>query len=187
MNDVITAILDRRSIRKYTPEQIPDADRDLIVKAGLFAPSSKNTQAWHITVVQNADIIARITVETKAAILRAGVEKYRALAENPKYTVNYGAPTFMLVAADPRGTSCPVEDCSLVLGNMFLAAHSLGIGSCWINQLGPVTDERVFRKLLTELGVPPDYKIYGCAAFGYGASARPSAPARKENTVNLVR
>ncbi|MCD8141614.1 MAG: nitroreductase [Planctomycetaceae bacterium] len=189
MNDVITAILERRSIRKYKPDQISDADRDLIVKAGLHAASAKNTQPWHITVVQNDDLIREITRQTKAAILRANVERYLALANNENYAVNYGAaPTFMIVGADPKVSACPVEDGTLVLGNMMLAAYSLGIGSCWINQPTAVCDEPEFRAFLTSrLSFPAEMKIVGSCAFGYSAVEHPKAPPRKEGTVNIVR
>ena len=186
MNEVMKAIQERRSIRSYTPDQIAAADRDAIVTAGLYAPSSKNTQAWHIAVVQNAARIEQLTVEVKAAIIRCRVEKYLALANNPAYRVSFGAPTFMIISADPALTTCPAEDCALVLGNMFLAAHSLGIGSCWVNQLGPVCDDPAFRDLLTGLGVPASAKVCGCAAFGYNAGKHPAAPARREGTVTLV-
>ncbi len=187
MNDVVKAILERRSVRSFKPDGIPDADLDLIVQSGLYAPSAKNAQAWHILVVRNAGKIDLITAEVKAAILRAKVEKYAALAENPKYSVNFGsAPVFMIVSADPGATSCPAEDCSCLLENMFLAAHSLGIGSCWINQLGCVTDEPRFRETLTSLGVPAVNRVYGSAAFGYPARAPHAAPPRRENTVAVI-
>ena len=187
MNDVIRAILERRSVRKFKPDPIADADRDLIVKAGLHAPSAKNMQGWHVTVVQNREVIDRITEETKAALIRAKVEKYLAMANSPNYSVNFKTgPVFMIVSADPGVATCPAEDCSLVLGNMFLAAHSLGIGSCWINQLCPVTDEPAFRAFITTLGVPENCKIHGCAVFGYNAGEHPKAPPRKEGTVNII-
>lgn len=186
MNDVIKAIVERRSIRKYKPDPIAEKDRDLILKAGLHAPSAKNTQSWHILAVQKPDIIDRITDEVKAALLRAKIDKYKALAENPNYRVNFGAaPLFTIVSAASAQTSCPAEDCSCVLENMFLAAHSLGIGSCWVNQLGCISDEPAFRRFITELGVPADNTIYGSAAFGY-ADAQTKLPPRKENTVTII-
>lgn len=188
MNEVVNAIIERRSVRKYKPDPISAEDRDEIIKAGLYAASSKNTQPWHLTVVENPGTIAALTEQAKAAILRAGVKKYEGLAKSPKYTVNYGnAPIFIIVAADPALSSCPAEDCSQVLANMFLAAHSLGIGSCWINQLCPIADEPGFRAFITELGVPPECKIYGAACFGYADGAHPHAPPRREGTVNIVR
>lgn len=188
MNDVIAAMLERRSIRKYKSTPISDENRDLIVKAGLYAASSKNTQPWHITVVQNPALIAEITRETKAAIIRANVTRYLGMANSDAYAVNFGnAPLFMLVGADFAATNCPVEDASLVLGNMMLAAHSLGLGSCWINQLGCVCDEPAFRSFLTErLSFPANMKIVGCCCFGYSAVESPKVPPRKEGTVNIV-
>lgn len=188
MNEVIRAILDRRSIRKYTAKPISDGDRDCILEAGLYAPSSKNAQAWHLVAVQNPETIGRITEEVKAAIARAGIEKYLALAGNPKYSVNFGnAPLFVIVSANPEVSPCPAEDCAVLLENMFLAAHSLGIGSCWINQLGCVTDEPGFRNVLAGLGVPAENKVYGSACFGYNAGSHPEALPRKSGTVTIVK
>ena len=68
---------------------------------------------------------------------------------------------------------------------MFLAAHSLGIGSCWINQLGAACDEPGFRAVLTGLGVPPVNYVYGCGAFGF-AEETPGAPERKPGTVTYA-
>lgn len=186
MNAIIKAILERRSVRRYKPDQIADADRDAIIAAGLHAPSSKNLQPWHIIVVQNRETIDRITDEVKSAIIRARFERYLAMAENPKYRVNFaGAPTFVIVSADPAQTNCPAEDCACAMENMFLAAHSLGIGSCWVNQLGCVTDEPQFNAFLTGLGMPPGHRVYGAAAFGHPEST-PSPLPRRENTVTIV-
>jgi nitroreductase len=70
---------------------------------------------------------------------------------------------------------------------MFLAAHSLGVGSCWINQLGSVCADTGFRVLLDALGVPSGNYVHGVAALGYAADdADPKAPPRKEGTVNWV-
>ncbi len=188
MNDVVKAIFERRSVRKYKTDRIPDADLEVIVRAGLYAPSAKNSQAWHILVLRNAEKINVLTDEVKAAILRAGVERYLALAGNPRYTVNFGgAPVFAVVSADPARTACPAEDCSCALENMFLAAHSLGIGSCWVNQLGCVTDEPRFREVLTGLGVPVAHKVYGAAAFGYADGPASKAPDRRPGTFTMDR
>ncbi|MCC8167619.1 MAG: nitroreductase family protein [Planctomycetes bacterium] len=187
MNPVLQALMERRSIRKYTDKPIRPADRDAILQAGLYAPSSKNTQAWHLTVVEKADVIQDITREVKAAILRAGVAKYEGLAKSENYSVNFrAAPLFVIVSVNPNETPCPAEDCATLLENMFLAAHSLGIGSCWINQLGCVTDEPEFRKFLTTLGVPAANKVQGSACFGYADGAAPKAAPRREGMINHV-
>lgn len=188
MNETICSILGRRSIRNYRPDPISDADRDKIVTAGLYAASARNTQPWHITVVQNQGVIRRITEEVKAAIVRCDVQRYLGLASSPAYAVNFGAaPMFVIVSGDDKASNSMPLDCALVLGNMFLAAHSLGIGSCWVNQLGPVVDDPAFRSLLDELGVPAGNRVVGSAAFGYNAGEHPKAPARVEGKVNIVK
>lgn len=186
MNDTLDSIFSRRSIRSYREDPVPSETRDLIVKAGLYAPSARNIQPWHFTVIECPTLIARITEEVRAATIRQEVKRYLEMVKSPRYRVNFGAPMFVIVSADPDSSNCPAEDCALALGNMFLAAHSLGLGSCWINQLGPIADDPVFRSLLTQMGVPSPNRIYGSAAFGYRAGAMPDAPKRREGTVNVI-
>ncbi len=187
MNPVIETILARRSVRKYENRPIPQGERDLILKCGLYAPSAKNTQAWHLLAVEDAEVIGRITDEVKAAILRAGVPHYQGLAKSPRYTVNFiNAPLFVIVSANPAVTACPKEDSAVVLENMFIAACALGIGSCWINQLGCVTNEPLFREFLSEIGVPPENSVYGSACFGYADGEVAPAAERKKGLVKLI-
>jgi nitroreductase len=74
----------------------------------------------------------------------------------------------------------------LLLGNMFLAAHSLGVGSCWINQLHVLNDEPGLREYMTRLGIPTENRIFGCACFGYADGPVPQASPRKEDCVVFV-
>lgn len=186
MNAVIQAILERRSIRKYKPDNISSQNIDLIVKAGLYAPSARNRQPWHLCVLQGQELIDKVTAELKAAVARMPENPYKAFVGADNYTVNYHAPVFIIVSADPAVSSLAMADCALVLGNMFLAAHSLGIGSCWINQLGSACDEPGFRQTLRKLGVPDRNMIYGCGAFGYAESAPTEAPDRREGVVTFA-
>lgn len=72
--------------------------------------------------------------------------------------------------------------------NIFLAAKSLGIGSCWINQLGQTCDDPDVRAFLTKLGVPESHKVYGCAALGYAPADAPVKKKKvKEGTVTIIR
>lgn len=183
MNDTIQSLLGRRSIRKFKQEQFPRAELDAIVQAGLYAPSARNRQPWHITVLRGHEAIARLDAEVKAATARMPENPYKEFVGNPGYTINYHAPTFILVAGDPGLAPTAEVDCALVLQNIFVAAYALGIGSCWINQLGLLSDEPGFRAVLTDLGVPASCRVYGCAALGYPEKGFPQAPARKEGTV----
>ena len=187
MNETLNTILTRRSIRNYKPEQIPDDILKQIIDAGLHAPSAMGRQPWHLVVVRGFDKIAEVDREVKAATARMPDNPYREFVGGANYTINYHAPTFIIVsgntALSPR--NAPL-DCALLLGTMFLAAHSLGIGSCWINQLNVLNDEPGFRAYMNRLGIPSENQIFGCACFGYTAGTIPQAAPRKEGCVVFV-
>ncbi len=186
MNETINSLLTRRSIRKYKPEQFPDEAMELILKAALHAPSARNTQPWHITALRGQGVIDQLTREVKAATARMPDNPYAKSVGSEGYTVNFHAPTFVIVSADPSASPMVQADCALLLGNMFNAARSLNIGSCWVNQLGVLSDEPGFRKILSKIGIPEKNRIYGCAALGYPDGPYPHAAKRSENTVNYV-
>ena len=81
-------------------------------------------------------------------------------------------PTLVIVSNEPTQWWAAM-DCACALENIFLAAKSLGIGSCWINQLGQTCDDPDVRAFLTKLGVPESHKVYGCAALGYAPADAP--------------
>jgi len=185
MNDVLRNIRERRSIRKFQDKPLPREILTQIVEAGLWAPSAMNRQPWHLTVVQGRAHIDRINAELKAAVERMPENRYKAMVGNDAYYAGYKAPVLIIVSADPTLSLMGEADCACVLQNMFLAAHSLGAGSCWINQLGSVCREAGFRALMDTLGVPSGNYIHGAAALGY-PDADPKTPPRKEGTVNWV-
>lgn len=116
MNQVIQTILERRSWRSYEARQIQEEQLEQILQCGLWAPSAMNQQSWHFTVVQNQPMIRRLT---------EGCQKMMGVETDPFY----GAPTLILVTGK-EGNIAPVADCALAMENMFLAAASLGLGSC---------------------------------------------------------
>lgn len=188
MNEVLKAIADRRSIRKYLSTPVPGEDLERIIQAGLWAPSARNRQPWHLTVVTGLERIARVTAELKAAVARMPENPYKGMVGAEGYTINFhNAPAFIIVSANPQTAPLAASDCALVLHNIFLAAHSLGIGSCWVNQFGSACGDAGFRAFITELGVPEGHHIYGCAALGYADGPAPSPPARKKDAVSYAK
>ena len=110
----------RRSVRKYRPEQVPDALLDAVLEAGLYAPSAMNNQKPVMVAVRDKatrDQLSRMN----AAVMGTDRDPF------------YGAPCVIVVLADP-GYPTWVEDGSLVLGNLLNAAHAEHLGSCWINR-----------------------------------------------------
>jgi nitroreductase len=186
MDSTISKILERRSIRKYTDQKVPRDALELILKAGRFAPSAQNCQAWHFTVIEDIAVIDKITETLKAAVKEDGTnEKLTAKVCGDAYSVNFrSAPVFIIISGDPD-SAMPAENCALAAGNILLTAYALGLGSCWINQLSQGCLIPKFRALLTELGVPSDYKVYASVCLGHpDGSAKASE--RRDGTVNYV-
>lgn len=172
MNEIIKAMKERRSIRKYKSEQIKDTELEQILEAGLYAASGRGQQATKLVVVQDKDTIARLS-KMNAAVMGADTDPF------------YGAPTVVIVFADRNRVTC-VEDGSLVIGNMMLAAHSIGVDSCWIHRAKEVFDSQDGKKLMEEWGVDADYFGVGNCILGYRDCDYPAAPARKEGRIIRV-
>ena len=154
MNEVLQNILTRRSIREFKDEQIKDAELDLILKAGIYAPSGMNKQSWQFTVVQNKE-----KIELLAKVVR------EALGRDEGYNF-YGPPTLIMLSNEKDNTN-GLADCSCALQNIFLMANSLEIGSCWINQLKSICDENEVREVLRSFGILENHIVWGMASIGY--------------------
>ena len=138
MNEVINNILNRRSTRVFTEEKVDESLLKEIVNAGLYAPSSKNKQLWHFTVIQNEDILNQLDQDTKAAVKKYAEEKISnpdmlknitAKANNDAYNTFYKAPVAILISRDNNDITSQ-DDCALASQNIMLSAESLGLGSC---------------------------------------------------------
>ena len=172
-NETLETIKSRRSCRAYKPEQITDEELNAVLEAGTYAASAMGRQSAKIVVVQDAATRAQLT-RMNAAVMGKDTDPM------------YGAPTILVVLADAHAANA-VPDGSLVMGNLMLAAASLGLGSCWINQLSNgVSEAPGVRALLDTLGVPAGNKVYGCAAIGYADKTSPMKD-RAPGVVNIVR
>ena len=165
MNEVIKTIKERRSIRAYKKEQITDAQLDAILEAGAYAASGMGKQATVIVSVQDPEIIAMMS-GLNAKVMGMDIDPF------------YGAPTVVIVFADPDDTFTPVEDGSLVIGNMMLAAFSIGVDSCWVHRAMEVFDTEEGKALMQQWGIPDNYIGIGNCILGYRDEALPEAPER---------
>ena len=173
MNDIFNILQNRRSIRKFKSEQIKDDELNAILEAGKYAPSGANQQSALFIVVQNKEMREKIT-KLNATVLGKDIDTY------------YGAPTVILVLADKTKVT-PVEDASLALGNMFNAAYSLGLGSCWVHRTQQMFEGEEGKALLKKLGVEGDYIGGGSCILGYPDCEHPKAAPRKDNFVVMVK
>lgn len=139
MNETIKNMIERRSIRKYTSEPVPQEIIDEIVEAGTYAATGRNAQSPIIIEVTNKELRDRLSA------LNAKI-----MGKEEGFDPFYGANTVLIVLAD-KSKPTYLYDGSLVMGNLMLAAHSLGIGSCWfIEQKKNLRCQRV-RKFLNSL------------------------------------
>ncbi|OBR92559.1 MULTISPECIES: nitroreductase family protein [Clostridium] len=173
MNEVLQNILTRRSVRKFKEEQIKDEELELILKAGVYAPSGMNKQTWQFTVVQSKE---------KMELLAKVVKK--ALGIDAAY--NFYAPPTLIMLSNEKENVNGLADCACALENIFLMANSLEIGSCWINQLRTICDEKEVREVLSSFGIPENHIVWGMASVGYPESIS-KAHERKDGVIKFVK
>ena len=171
MNEVLQAIRERRSCRSYKPDMIPAEVIAQICEAGTYAATGMNFQSPVIIAVTNKALRDRLAVQNAAI-----------MGQDADFDPFYGAPVVLIVLAD-KSRPTHVYDGSLVMGNLMLAAHTLGIGSCWIHRAKEEFESEEGKALLQELGIEGDYEGIGHCILGYpAADPRPAAP-RKENYI----
>ena len=174
-NTVLTALKTRRSIRSYKPEQITDEELQAVLEAGTWAPTGMGFQDPWIVAVQDP-------------VLRKQLSKMNGEIMGTESDPYYGAPTYVLVfASRPEKWRNAVQDASLVLGNMMNAAHSIGLGSCWINREREMFDTEEGKSLIRQWGLPEDVMGVGALALGYPASEPKTPKPRKENYYRIIK
>ena len=166
-NSVIEAIESRRSIRSYRPDKVPDEMLDKIVEAGTFAATGSGKQSPIIIVVKDRSMRDRLS-RMNADIMGVDTDPF------------YGAPVVLIVLAD-RSVPTYIYDGSLVMGNLMLAAHSLGIGSCWIHRAKEEFESPEGKEILRDLGIEGDYEGIGHCILGYPEGNAPEVKPRKGN------
>ncbi len=171
-NETLQTLLNRRSCRKYLPQQITDEELNAVLEAGTYAPTSMGRQAPRIVVVQDAATRAQLT-RMNAAIWGQDVDTM------------YGAPTILIVLA-PADSRCAVEDGSLVMGNLMNAAASIGLGSCWIHRAREEFDSDEGKALLKKWGIEGDWIGIGHCILGYPDGACSPAKPRKADYILKV-
>ena len=173
-NEVLECIKTRRSIKKYKPTPVPKDAIDAILEAGTYAPTGKNMQTPVILAVTDKALRDRLS-RLNADILGTAADPF------------YGAPCVCVVLADRSVLPTTyVNDGSLVMGNMMLAAHSLGLGACWVHRAKEMFESEEGRAILAELGVEGDLVGIGNCIIGYPDCEYPETRPRKENYVYRV-
>jgi nitroreductase len=145
--DVIQAIKGRRSVRKYTQGPVSEEQVTQILEAGRWAPSRGNSQPWKFIILKDAQI--RID-------LAEAIPNGQFLAESP---------LGIAVAVNPKSSKHPEQEGAAAIQNMLLAAHALGLGTCWISVYGTDCEE----KAKSILQIPDDEWLISVVSIGHPA------------------
>lgn len=166
--EALENILTRASVKKYKNDPVPKELIDKIVEAGTYAPTGRNLQAPIILAVTNKEIRDELS-KANASVMGMDGDPF------------YGAPVVLVVLAK-KEVRTRVYDGSLVMGNMLLAAHALGLGACWIHRAKETFEMPQWQEWLKTLGIDEEYEGIGNCIIGYPEIA-PAVKPRKENWV----
>lgn len=170
MQNMIT----RRSIRSYKPDMVPEEVINRIVEAGTYAATGMGKQSPIIIAVTNKELRDKLS-KTNAEIMG-----------HPDMDPFYGAPVVLIVLANKERPTY-LYDGSLVMGNLMLAAHDEGLGSCWIHRAKEEFESPFGKEILKSLGIEGDYEGIGHCVIGYTNGEEPKAAPRKENYVYYIK
>ena len=172
MNETLQTILSRVSVKKYKSDPVPKEIIGKIIEAGLSAPSGLNKQSAIILAVTNKQ------VRDELSLINAGKDPFK------RADPFYGAPCVLVVLAD-KSVPTHVYDGSLVMENLLLAAHSLGLGACWIHRARETFEQPLWQAFLQKLGIEGEYEGIGNCVIGY-PDVVPQQKPRRENRVYYI-
>jgi len=183
MNEMLQTIIERRSTRKYNDKPVTKEQLTDILEAGRYAPTGGNCQTVHFVVITNAEIRENLRGLVQEAFLQmelsddqyVSIQNFIRLSRRGNYAFDYHAP-ILVVVANRKGYPNAVADSACALQNMMLEAESLGVGSCWINQLHWLDENQSIRKFLEPLGIAAEETICGALALGNYDEKQPVKP-----------
>ena len=172
MGETLKTIRERRSVKSYKPDMVPEEIVQKIVEAGTWAPSGMGRQSAIIVAVTNKELRDRLS-RMNAEIMGTSIDPF------------YGAPVVLIVLADKR-VPTHVYDGSLVMANLMLAAQDQGIGSCWIHRAKEEFEMPEGKAILAKLGIHGNYEGIGHCILGYTEGIYPEPSPRKEGRVYYI-
>jgi nitroreductase len=160
--DLKEAIYGRRAVREFTAEVVKEEVLRQLIDAAIQAPSAVNQQPWLFSVVQDKALLARISTEAKAHMLKtsmaAASHHFQTILSNADFDIFYHAPALVVISAEAEGPWA-AENCALAAENLMLAACAAGLGTCWIgfaqSWLGTPDGKAALRLSSTNVPIAP--------------------------------
>jgi nitroreductase len=185
MNEVLKTIFARRSVRRFSSEQVKQEDVDSIIEAGLYAPSASNAQDWHFTVVQRKELIEQINKWILDEIENGENTHLQELVKMNGGRFFRNAPTVIVISTQTKDRFA-VINAAAATENILIAAESLGIGSCWTGTITILSKSKAFESYARELQLPDGYTPQFAVTLGHKDAPNPPAPPRKKNLVSFI-
>lgn len=172
--ELMEAIRTRRSVRKYTARKVENPSIEQLLDAAVQAPSASNSQPWVFAVIQDGTLLKNYSARAKAHLLGKAdqdpvVAHYKGMLANEAFDIFYNAGTLLVIYARPTGPHA-YGDCCLAAQNLMLAAHDLGLGTCWIGFANTFLD---LPEVKEELGIPRQYTAVAPLILGYPEGTQP--------------
>ena len=176
-NATMESIMNRRSIRAYKPDAVPQSALDTLALAAINAPSARNLQPWEMRIIKNRDLIAEIETGWLAARKAANPD----MEFKPAF---HGAPVLLVVAYDKNNPFGQV-DSGWFGQNILLAAHSLGLGTCVVASANGYFNAEAGKEVMAKLKFSENYEVIYAISLGYPAE-EPAAKPRDAAKVQIV-
>ena len=159
MKSVISLLTTRRSCRKFTDQSLSEEQIELLKKAVLLAPTSKNNRPWHFIFVTDAEIIGALSTSKPHG---ASFLKHATMA--------------VVIIADPEKSDVWIEDTSIAAIYLQLTAEDIGLGSCWVQIRKRMSDDQTSAsdKIKQLLDIPSCFEVASIMAIGNKAKERPA-------------
>lgn len=171
MSDILNELKNRRSIRSFTADPVPEALLDKIVEAGLYAPTGMDRQLVYILKITDPETVRQLGLINGKIMGHEGMDAF------------YGAPAVLCVLADRKDPVGVYDGCS-VMSNMLNEASSLGLGCCWVHRGKEQFETAEGRAILQKAGIDPDQVIgIDNVIVGYAKGEKPTASPRKPGRV----
>ena len=193
-NEVLENMMTRRTIRRFKEEQISEEELQAVLNAGMYAPSAGGRQGVLFVVSQNREMNERLgrikrnnsTVKMSTDTVYISKEQ-PSIADDPNiFNAFYDAPTVITLFV-PKNFLFAPYDASAAAENMLLAAHSIGLGGCYIGSAWESFADPYGQEVLREWNIRTDYFAALHVLLGYPKDEQaPKAKARKDGRIIRV-
>ncbi len=181
--DVMECIDARRSVRDYEDKLVEHEKVDKLLHAAVMAPSAMNSQPWHLSIVEGRDKVHQFGELAFKNWNLLGLGLKLGYTLSGAKSIFYNAPLLIIISGR-KGYQFLKDDTGLAVQNMFLAAHAMGLGSCWIGFAMPLENDPAAKK---ELGIPDSHEIVAPLIFGYPKKQNMKVPKREPKILKWIR